>query len=104
MTNFEQIAGDALDAAAEAAFSYLAAHGDNADCGGAWVVIDGRSAYARHLRAIGVGRKHHKGGWAVSLLRGLHCQSRAIYEKGCDAYVAALRAHGIEAYTYSYAD
>lgn len=104
MTDFQEIASEALDASGDAAFAYLNAYGDNADCGGAWVVVDGRSGYARHLRKIGVGRKHATGGLAVVILGALPCQSRIIYEKGCDAYVAVLRKHGIEAWVHSYAD
>lgn len=100
-----EVMQEAYDSAADAAIGYLCDNGDNMDCGGAWVVVPGRSSIAKFHKAHNTsGFKHHTGGWAIPLCRGLRVQSRAIYEKGCDAFVKVLSAHGFEAHTYSYAD
>jgi len=104
MADLETIIAEAKDASADAAFAYLTAHGDNADCGGAWVVIPGRCALARKFKAKGFGSKHQAGGWGFPVVKCIRAQSRIVYEKAADAYVEVLRRHGIEAYTYSYAD
>lgn len=103
LTVFE-VVQEAFDSAADASFAYLSAYGDHADCGGAWVVIPGRSLIAKHCKTHGIGIKHHSGGWAIPVCTRLRAQSRAVYEKGCDAFVKVLDAHGFEGHVYSYAD
>lgn len=101
----EEIVQEAYDSAADASFAYWGDHGDNMDCGGAWVVVPGRSPIAKfHKANYSAGFKHHAGGWAIPVCRNLPVQSRAIIEKGADAFVKVLNAHGFEAHTYSYAD
>ena len=102
--DLQAIVDEAKDASADAAFAYLTAHGDKADCGGAWVVISGRCGLARLFKSKSFGKKHHSGGWGFPVVPHMRAQSRIIYEKAADAYVAVLKAHGIEAHTYSYAD
>lgn len=104
MTDFAALLETARDASADAAFAHLSAYGDRADCGGAWVVIPARQGFARWLKAQGLGSKHHAGGWSVPVVPFIGAQSRAIYEKAADAFVKSLRAAGVEAHTYSYAD
>jgi hypothetical protein len=101
----EKILHEAREASAEVAFAQLAAHGDNADCGGAWVVVKpARGAFVKHLKAAKIGFAHHSGGWAIPVCRNIGAQSRFIFEKASDAFVATLEKHGINAFTYSYAD
>lgn len=100
----QAIVDEAKSASAGAAFAYLHAYGDSADVGGAWVVIPGRSALARLFKSKGFGSKHHTGGWGFPVVKCIRAQSRAVYEKAADAYVEVLQRHGIDAYTYSYAD
>jgi hypothetical protein len=104
----EDILYFAREAAAEEGFAYLHAYGDKADCGGAWVVVrfSGAAglAFIKHLKAKGIGNKHHGGGWKVPVCSNIGAQSRIIYEKACDAFVAVLEKNGIKAFTYSYAD
>jgi hypothetical protein len=104
MTDFAALLETARNMSADAAFAQLCTYGDNADCGGAWVVIPARQGFARWLKASGIGSKHHAGGWSVSVVPGIRAQSRVIYEKAADAFVNALSAAGVEAHTYSYAD
>lgn len=101
----DEVMQEAYDSAADASYAYWGAHGDHADCGGAWVVVPGRSPIAKwHKAHNSSGFKHHAGGWAIPVCRRLPVQSRAIIEKGADAFVKALNANGFEAYAYSYTD
>ena len=102
--DLQAIVKEAKNASADAAFAYLTAYGDKADCGGAWVVIPGRSPLARLFKSKGFGSKHHAGGWGFPVVKQIRAQSRIVYEKAADAYVGVLKRHGIEAFTYSYAD
>lgn len=108
-TNLPTLIENALDRSAEAAFTALnSLGGDRGDCGNAYVVVTarkGRKALVEALAAQNIRTdKHHRGGVAVHILRGLSAQSRLPYEKGADAFADTLRAAGIEAHVYSYAD
>lgn len=104
MADLAAIIDEAKNASSDAAFAHLVAYGDKADVGGAWVVISGRSALARHFKKIKFGSPHHRGGWGFPVVPRMPAQSRVIFEKAADAYVQVLMRHGIEAHTYSYAD
>ncbi|QUS59166.1 hypothetical protein [Pseudovibrio brasiliensis] len=101
----EWILDMAYDAATSAAIKAHGACKDQADCGGAWVVInDCQSAFARFLKQSETGDRHFEGGWRVPLCQGLRTQSRVIYEAACRAFVEVLEQHGIKAWVFNYID
>lgn len=97
----------ALDAYTSAALFRLEQYGDNGDCGGAWVVIGGRGKFAKYVKEFWgdkVTSNYPQSGLVIMLGFGLRCQSRAVYEAGCKAFVEVLKREGIESYMHSYAD
>ncbi|WP_020187817.1 hypothetical protein [Methylopila sp. 73B] len=94
----------ARDAAAEAGIAMFDQVGDRADCGLAVVILPGRSPLVKAAKAEGIRLQKQTGGYAMSLCTGLRTQSRIVFEKACDAFVATAAAHGYEARTHSWAD
>lgn len=107
--DYDNILSAALDTAADAAFAAIDLYGE-ADCGNALVVFTGRKGRKAVIEACKRANiwtsKHHSGGIAIHILAGMHriTQTRAVFEKGCDAFVGTFLAAGIECHTHSYAD
>lgn len=104
MTNNE-ILGAASIAFAAAGEALKAKHGDNASCGGAWVVIPGRGNFAKEAKASAFFLfPHHGGGIALNFGR-TGAQSQFINEGAARAACDVLKANGISgAWVYSYVD
>lgn len=84
--------------------SLLQAHGDNASCGGAWVVIPGRGKFAKEAKATPYFLfPHHAGGMALRF-GNTAAQSEFINYGAAQAAADILKAYGIEARVYSYVD
>ncbi len=82
----------------------LQKHGDNASCGGAWVVISGRGKFAKAAKASpNFLFPHHSGGHALRFGR-IGAQSEFIHAAAAQAAVDTLKLYGIDARVYSYVD
>lgn len=103
MTNSEILAAAALAFETEGT-TLKTEHGDNASCGGAWVVIPGRGKFAKDAKASTYFLfPHHTGGIGLSFGR-TYAQSQFINEGAARAACNVLKENGIEARVYSYCD
>jgi hypothetical protein len=76
-------------------------------CGFAWVNVgDGRSAFAKWLKANDLGRKDYYGGYQIwsSRFGGDNGQSVDRKEAGCEAAAEVFRSYGLKAYVGSRLD
>lgn len=103
--DYEAIAKEAFEAAANASAEMLAKCGDGFPCGFAWVIVpDGRSPMAKVLKKYDARKAYGTRGVQVWNPGKSYAQNVDILSAGANAFVEVLKKHGIDCYCDSRLD